>query len=124
MHKLILCSDYKSEWLKLKQKKEEEAGKQKENVEKELLTSPGIGETVPLVTSINSGREIADVYLKHPGNESSEDSEGEEVNAREEDGKFCCRCEDGSPENLDSSLRVIWRVWITFIILIYFVCRY
>lgn len=28
--------------------------------------------------TINSGREISDVYLKHAGNESSEDEEGTE----------------------------------------------
>lgn len=80
----------------MKQKKEEEAEKQKKDMEKELLKSPGIGETVPLVTAINSGREIADIYLKHPANESSEDSEGEEVPAHEEDGKFFSRiaCSD------------------------------
>jgi hypothetical protein len=82
-------SDYKLEWLKLKQKKQEEAEKHRENMDEELLKSPGIGEKVPLVTSINSGRELADIYLKHPANESSEDSEGEEVPADQKiDGKF------------------------------------
>lgn len=34
---------------------------------------------MPLVTTISSGREISDIYLRHPANESSEDSEGEEA---------------------------------------------
>lgn len=44
---------------------------------------------MPLVTSISAGREIADIYLKHPANESSDDSEGEEeVIPKEEEGKL------------------------------------
>lgn len=56
-----------------------EAEKEKENLEKEILSSSGVGDAVPLVTSISDGTCIGDVYLKHPGNESSDDSEGEEM---------------------------------------------
>lgn len=40
----------------------------------------GMGSEVklnPYVTEVNTGREMTDIYLKHPGNESSEDEEGE-----------------------------------------------
>lgn len=30
------------------------------------------------ITEISSGRELSDIYLKHPGNESSEDEDGTE----------------------------------------------
>lgn len=36
------------------------------------------GEDVPLITTVSSGREVLDIYLKHPGNESSDDEEGTE----------------------------------------------
>lgn len=32
-----------------------------------------------LIEEVVSGREIADMYLKHPGNESSSDEEGTEA---------------------------------------------
>lgn len=35
------------------------------------------------------GREISDMYLKHPGNESSSDDEGTETQVPEQ-GKFMC----------------------------------
>lgn len=35
-----------------------------------------------LTTELSAGRELSDVYLRHPANESSSDSEGEEVNAQ------------------------------------------
>ncbi|XP_001606701.1 GPN-loop GTPase 1 [Nasonia vitripennis] len=53
---------------------------QQEKKEKQLLDAAKAtaGENVPLITTVSSGREIADIYLKHPGNESSEDEEGTE----------------------------------------------
>lgn len=38
----------------------------------------GEGNAVPLIGEVSAGREIVDIYLKHPANESSDDSEGEE----------------------------------------------
>lgn len=32
----------------------------------------------PLINEVSSGREISDIYLRHPGNESSEDEDGTE----------------------------------------------
>ena len=72
-------------WQKLREKQLKE---QEEKKEKQLLNAAKAtsGETVPLITTVSSGREIADIYLKHPANESSEDEEGEE-NAVEMDDK-------------------------------------
>lgn len=52
---------------------------QRQKTEKEQLEKASqeiSGESIPLITTINSGREISDIYLKHTGNESSEDEEG------------------------------------------------
>lgn len=60
---------------------------ERKKVEKEQLenaTKSTTGETVPFVTTVSSGREISDIYLKHAGNESSEDEDGTE-NTYEED---------------------------------------
>lgn len=76
-------SEYKLNWEKIKQQRDEERKK----VEKEQLDNAmknTAGETVPFVTTVNSGREIADIYLKHAGNESSEDEEGTENTYEEE----------------------------------------
>ncbi|KAB0791421.1 hypothetical protein PPYR_03221 [Photinus pyralis] len=62
--------DYKAEWEKIRQKAAS-GDASRENPSSSLVT------TVP------SGRELADVYLRRPGNESSSDSEGEEVNVHE-----------------------------------------
>lgn len=73
----------------MKTQKFADGEKEKEKIEKEILNSPGIGDAVPLVTSISDGRNIADIYLKHPANESSDDSEGEEIPVdKEEIGKW------------------------------------
>lgn len=54
--------------------------KQKEEKEKQLLKAAkaAAGDNIPLISSIDAGREISDIYLKHPANESSEDEGGEE----------------------------------------------
>jgi hypothetical protein len=52
----------------------------------------GVGKPVSLITEVPVGQELADIYLKHPANESSEDEEGEEnVPHLTEEGKepFC-----------------------------------
>ncbi|XP_043256680.1 GPN-loop GTPase 1 isoform X1 [Colletes gigas] len=69
--------DYKKGWERTKVKRDA----QRRQTEMEQLEKAGqniAGETVPFVTTIGSGREIADIYLKHAGNESSEDEEGTE----------------------------------------------
>ncbi|KAL1378572.1 hypothetical protein pipiens_015507 [Culex pipiens pipiens] len=69
--------DYKAEYDKLRVEKLVEQ-KKKEEAQLEKITKQGKGEEVPLISEISSGRERADIYLKHPGNESSEDEEGHE----------------------------------------------
>lgn len=59
---------HKNHAKKLEEEKEQQLKNAMEN---------SIGESVPLVMSVNTGREVSDIYLKHPGNESSDD-EGEE----------------------------------------------
>lgn len=60
--------------------REKHLEKQKQEKEKKLLEAAkaSAGDDVPLISSVHAGREIADIYLKHPANESSEDEEGEE----------------------------------------------
>lgn len=61
---------------------------QRQKAEKEQLekaTQEVAGEDIPLITTVNSGREISDIYLKHAGNESSEDEEGTENPFKEEE---------------------------------------
>lgn len=43
----------------------------------------GIGKAVPFVTELSHGRNFSEIYLKHPGNESSEDEEGVENSFKE-----------------------------------------
>lgn len=51
----------------------------------EMPDTNKIGEVVPLVTSLNSGCDISEIYLKRTGDESSEDEEGTEKPFTEED---------------------------------------
>ncbi|CAK9829740.1 GPN-loop GTPase 1 [Anthophora retusa] len=69
--------DYKKEWERMKIKRTA----QRQKTEKEQLEKAAqeiSGENVPLITTVNSGREISDIFLKNPGDESSEDEEGTE----------------------------------------------
>lgn len=70
---------YKVEWEKHKNMFEEELKKRENQRIVDLKAAPGLGEKVDLIPSISRGIEISEIYLKHPGNESSSDSEGEEV---------------------------------------------
>lgn len=70
-------NEYKPNWEKLKLLREVQRNK----IEKEALENAKKGdevETTSFVTTVKSGREISDIYLKHAGNESSEDEEGTE----------------------------------------------
>lgn len=69
--------DYKAEYDKLRDEKLTEL-RTKEAEQLAKLSNQGKGQEVPLINEISSGRERADIYLKHPGNESSEDEEGNE----------------------------------------------
>lgn len=68
------------EYEKLRKKKADE---QKRTTEEKLEQAKKMtqGSEIPmnsLITQVSSGREMSDIYLKHPGNESSEDEEGTE----------------------------------------------
>lgn len=75
--------EYKKDWERMKIKRD--AQRQQTDKELEITAPKSVGESVSFVTSINSGREISDIYLKHAGNESSEDEEGTENVFREEE---------------------------------------
>jgi GPN-loop GTPase len=64
----------------------EKTAEQKKTVEDRLdqVKKASHGLEIPmnnLITQVSSGREFSDIYLKHPGNESSEDEEGTEENS-------------------------------------------
>ncbi|XP_034934526.1 GPN-loop GTPase 1 [Chelonus insularis] len=69
---------YKKEWIKLKVKQE----KEKIQLAEAALKSQGESS---MVTKTPIGKEIADVYIKTPGEESSEDEEGEEAKNLKDD---------------------------------------
>lgn len=46
-----------------------------------------MGETVSFVTTVNSGRDTSEIYLKHACNESSEDEDGTENDFEENEGE-------------------------------------
>lgn len=71
--------DYQVEYEKLRTKRAEEIKKNDEEMleKAEQSTSSEVNMT-PLLNEVFTGREISDMYLKHPGNESSEDEEGVE----------------------------------------------
>lgn len=76
--------DYKTEYMKLREAKLTEEAKMKESKLAAIVKSKGEGSEVPLggfVEEVALGRELSDIYLKHPGNESSEDEEGREEEA-------------------------------------------
>lgn len=71
--------DYKMEYEKLRTERLEEIKKKtQDDLEKAGQSSNFEVNIAPLLNEVQSGREMADVYLKHPGNESSEDEEGTE----------------------------------------------
>ncbi|XP_069700981.1 GPN-loop GTPase 1 [Periplaneta americana] len=69
--------DYRTEWEQLKKEKEANVKKQQQEKMQNLLVE-GEGKPVSLITEASMGQELADIYLKHPANESSDDEEGEE----------------------------------------------
>lgn len=79
---MLICffhnRDYRKEWEELRARKLAEAEKGKAEQLEKLAKDEGEGKPVPLISEMGTGQEIADIYLKHPANESSDDSEGEE----------------------------------------------
>lgn len=48
---------------------------------KAIVVQDAMGKEVPMssmIEEVSAGRELTDIYLKHPGNESSDDDEGSE----------------------------------------------
>ncbi|XP_012536846.1 GPN-loop GTPase 1 isoform X2 [Monomorium pharaonis] len=73
---------YKKDWEKVKMEREAQRKKtEKEQLEK--ASKKAMGEAVSFVTTVNSGRETSEIYLKHACNESSEDEDGTENNFEE-----------------------------------------
>lgn len=71
--------DYQVEYEKLRKERAEEIKKKaEENVGKAGQSTNAEVNIAPLLTEAPSGRELSDMYLKHPGDESSEDEEGTE----------------------------------------------
>lgn len=71
--------DYQVEYEKIrKEKHDEEAKMEAETLEKAGQSTSSEVDIAPFLNEVPSGREITDIYLKHPGNESSEDEEGTE----------------------------------------------
>lgn len=82
--------DYRVEWEKLRTEKKKDAAAEAEEKLKNLAldSEQGLGTAVPLITSTGRGRDIAEIYLKHPANESSEDEDGEEEGQPEDDSEM------------------------------------
>lgn len=74
---IIFCSDFREEWAKLKTKVEAEIAEE----EKQAKTQGGD----KMIMEVGVGRELSDIYLRHPANESSSDSEGEEADVKTAD---------------------------------------
>ncbi|XP_018328663.1 GPN-loop GTPase 1 isoform X2 [Agrilus planipennis] len=70
--------DYRVEWERIRKEAEMKKKVESEKVEQKKD---------PLIMELSAGREISDVYLRHPANESSSDSEGEEVNPHDLEAK-------------------------------------
>lgn len=71
--------DYKVEYEKLRLEKSQEIKKKDaEKLERAGQSTSSEVNIAPFLNEVHSGREISDMYLKHPGNESSEDEEGVE----------------------------------------------
>lgn len=74
-------SDYKKEYEKLRAEKLAENEKATKERLDQIKEKKAIGTEVPMasfITEISSGRDLTDIYLKHPANESSEDEDGTE----------------------------------------------
>lgn len=78
-------NEYRADWLKMRAEKIEEQ-KRKEEEMKNKGPDDTVIDKKQLIDEVPIGRELSDMYLKHPGNESSSDEEGTE-NQTETDDK-------------------------------------
>ena len=69
--------DYRADWLKMKEEKLAESKKNEEEMNT-ADSSDTVLDKKRLIEEVVRGREMRDMYLKHPGNESSSDDEGTE----------------------------------------------
>ncbi|XP_045520164.1 GPN-loop GTPase 1 [Pieris brassicae] len=70
--------EYKADWLKMREEKLAVEKRTEEERKNTTNTNDAVLEKRKLIEEVMGGREISDMYLKHPGNESSSDEEGEE----------------------------------------------
>lgn len=78
---IVHFSDYKMEYEKLRQEKLAEQAKSAEERLNEIKSKTKVGTEIPMasfITEVSSGRDLTDIYLKHPANESSDDEDGTE----------------------------------------------
>ncbi|XP_059612517.1 GPN-loop GTPase 1 [Phlebotomus argentipes] len=71
--------EYKKDYIRLRDaKQKEERQREKDKLTRAAGDGEGTEVQLGLVTHVPSGRELSDIYLKHPGNEESDDDEGTE----------------------------------------------
>ncbi|XP_037874784.1 GPN-loop GTPase 1 [Bombyx mori] len=70
--------EYKADWLKMRAEKLAEEKRRKEDELKKTDSVETVIDKKSLIDEVPIGRELSDMYLKHPGNESSSDDEGTE----------------------------------------------
>ncbi|CAH4007907.1 unnamed protein product [Pieris brassicae] len=70
--------EYKADWFKMREEKLAVEKRTEEERKNTTNTNDAVLEKRKLIEEVMGGREISDMYLKHPGNESSSDEEGEE----------------------------------------------
>ncbi|XP_045492913.1 GPN-loop GTPase 1 [Colias croceus] len=81
--------EYKADWLKMREEKLAEQKRKEEELkeDKRVDDKDTVIDKKKLIEVVMGGREISDMYLKHPANESSSDEEGTEDQKPEMDNK-------------------------------------
>lgn len=78
---IVHFRDYKAEYEKLRQEKLAEEQKSAAERLNEIKSKTKVGTEIPMasfITEVSTGRDLTDIYLKHPANESSDDEDGTE----------------------------------------------
>ncbi|CAB3365596.1 Hypothetical predicted protein [Cloeon dipterum] len=78
-------NEYRADLRKSVEDRQSELEEKKEEKLKDALKTKGEGSQVPLVFTASAAQGMADIYLKHPGDDSSEDEEGTELDNAESD---------------------------------------
>ncbi|XP_049865771.1 GPN-loop GTPase 1 [Pectinophora gossypiella] len=80
--------EYRADWKKMREEKLKEQKRKDEELKTEKSEPQDtVIEKKSLIDEVVGGREISDMYLKHPGNDSSSDDEGTEDTQPEPDDK-------------------------------------